>query len=69
MNRVVVQVYGGVAEVIEKPVGVVVEVRDYDNAKGIEIDPEDVKHGLYAQDDHGEWYQMDLHESSEELLP
>jgi hypothetical protein len=47
---VIVQVSGGVAEVIEQPKGVTVQIRDYD--------VEGCDESELVQDERGDWYSL-----------
>ena len=54
------QVVGGVAEVIERPAGIVVEVRDYDIKDGGSWPEGD--HQGDKQDKDGDWYFCSIYE-------
>jgi hypothetical protein len=53
MNKVLIIISGGAVQSVTKPVGVVLEIRDYD-VEGDDF-PENNEH--FQRDDHGNWFQ------------
>ena len=51
---------GGAVQSVSKPIGVVLEIRDYD-VDGADVEDSDI----YKQDENGDWYQQMLWDKNE----